>query len=257
MLKPRKIHPILIPLILSGIALAGCRRQSAPDHSAEVQRLTSELENTRLKLEAVEKALATKREDIALATATDEGKAPAAATQTSDVQKDAKIALLQTELDALKKRDAFAYAEASAAFRSGADIALSRYQQFIKNFPNSPLAADADRAITELAAVTDRETRARMTFADPRRAGRDALQHFSDGTVTVKEIAPLLRNRSAAEVVKLLGQPTQTYRDGKELGYVDKVIDTATGNKATLVIGFEADSVSTLRLGYLGKPIKP
>ncbi len=257
MSQPRKILPLLLPLILAGTWTTGCWRQPAPDNSAEIQHLTSELETTRAKLDAVEKALSTKLEDATVAAAPSEVKAtpePAATSANSE----AKLAALQAELSAMKKRDAFVFLEASAALRSGtADIALERYQQFLKNFPNSPLAADADRAITELSATADREMRARVAVTDPRRADRDALQNFRDGTVTLKEIAPLLKGRSQSEIVKLLGAPSQTFRDGKELGYADKIIDTTTGNKGTLVIGFESDSVSTLRIGYLGKPVKP
>ena len=60
-----------------------------------------------------------------------------------------------------------------------------------------------------------------------------------------------------AEVLKLLGPPNKTYRDNTELGYVDKVIDPTTGSRGTLVIAFSDDQVSTLRVGYQGRPIRP
>ena len=44
---------------------------------------------------------------------------------------------------------------------------------------------------------------------------------------------------------------------GTELGYVDKVVDATGGGRGTLVIGFDEDRVTTLRIGYLGRPIRP
>lgn len=258
MLHSRISRPLLVPLAFLGIFAAGCNRSSGPDLTADVQRLTSELEAANLKIDTLEKTRVTKQQDIAISTTADATKNPPPAPAPGGTQKDAQIAALQTELAELKKRDVFAFATASAAVQAnGGSTALNRYQQFLTDFPNSSLAADADRAIAELTTAKEREARARALVIDPRAPEREILQHFNDGTVTVKEIGPLLKNRSSAEVVKLLGPPTQTFRDGKELGYTDKVIDTATGGKVTLVIGFEADVVSTLRIGYLGKPVKP
>ncbi len=251
-------RPLVIPLLLLGTLIAGCQRGSGPDLTPEIQRLSSELEATRRKLDEAEKTAATKQEDAALSTAADSPKAQPPEPDANGAQNDAQVRALQTELAELKKRDAFIYAEASASFKTGAtSTALDRYQQFLRDFPNSPLATDADRAVTELSAIVQREARSRAMLADPRHADREAVQHFRDGIATVKEIAPVLKSRSLAEVLKVLGPPSQTFRDGKEIGYEDKVIDTATGRKGTLVIGFESDSVATLRIGYLGSPIKP
>jgi hypothetical protein len=253
----RTPRSLLIPLLVFGTLTAGCQRGSDPNLTAENQRLKSELEDARLRIDGLENAVATKRADVAIATAPATVKDRAPEPEAVDNQKDQQILALQTELAELKKRDAFIYAEISAASaKVSAAAALERYEKFMKDFPKSPLAADADRAIAELTPTAQREARADAILADPRRATRNVLEHFTDGTVTVQEIAPLLKNRSAASVVKLLGPPNQTYRDGKEIGYVDNVIDSVTGNKGTLVIGFDSDTVNTLRVGYLGKPIK-
>ena len=261
MMHTRISRPLLIPLALLAIFAAGCDRPANPDLTAEVARLNSELEAAQLQLEAAEKAGTMKKQDAAIAAAGNATKMPPPAPpapDTSGVQKDAQIITLQAQMAELKKRDVFAFADASAAMQSGGNnVALERYQQFLKDFPNSPLAADADRAIAELTTTKEREARARTLLIDPRRPERDILQHFAKATVTVKEIAPLLKNRTQADVVKLLGQPNQLFRDGKELGYTDRVIDPANGARDTLVIGFEDDLVSTLRAGYLGKPVKP
>ena len=257
-MHPRIPHAVLVSLAVLVALFTGCKRSAATDESAEVTRLNAELSVAREKLAAAEKALATKREDLIFATAADTGTKQPVEEDKSSIQKDARIRALQTELAALKKSEAFIFAEASAAQqKESAAIALERYQKFFHDFPQSPLAADADRAISELTLIAEREARSRASLMDPRHPEREILKHFADGTVTVKEIAPLLRGRSRSEIVKLLGAPGQTFRDGKELGYVDKVIDPATGRKETLVIGFESDSVASLRVGYLGKAIKP
>ena len=257
-MHPRIPRPLLIPLLVLATITGGCERGPDATLTAEIQRLNSELEETRLRLDSAEKVNAAKRAQPVAPAALETSASKPPQTTADSIQKDDQISALQVELAEIKKRDAFVFAAASATLRSGtAGAALDRYERFLKDFPNSPLAADADRAVTELTAAAQREARSRATLVDPRRALREALEHFNDGTVTVQEIAPLLKIRSAADVVKLLGPPNQTYRDGKEIGYTDRVIDSSTGNKGTLVVGFDADSVATLRVGYLGKPIKP
>ena len=251
-------HPALVSIVVLAVLFTGCKRNVATDENAEVNRLNAELSVAREKLAAAEKAFATKQDDHAFATSADAGKQPPVDENPSAAPKDAQIRALQAELAALKKSDAFLFAEASAAQqKESASIALDRYQKFFRDFPQSPLATDADRAISELSLVVEREARSRANAMDPRHPEREILKHFAEGTATVKEVAPLLRGRSRSEVLKILGAPGQTFRDGRELGYVDKVIDPSTGKKETLVIGFESDAVSTLRLGYLGKAIKP
>ena len=248
----------LVSLIALVALFTACKRNVATDESDEVIQLNADLTVAREKLVAAEKLLSTKQDDQAIATAADTGKMQPVEKDKSSLQKDAQIRTLQTELAALKKSPAFIFADASdAQQKESAAIALERYQKFFHDFPQSPLATDADRAITELTLVVEREARTRASLLDPRHPEREILKHFAEGTVTVKEIAPLLRGRSRSEIVKILGAPGQTFRDGRELGYVDKVIDTTTGKKETLVIGFESDAVSSLRLGYLGKAIKP
>ena len=254
----RAPRTFLIPLILLAALPAGCKRDEAPDPAGALKQLGAELEDTRQKLAAAEKTLAVRNDDVAVATAADKERPQSMEGETTLVQRDAQIRALQAELAGLKKSDAMAFAEASEARQRGVNsVALDRYEQFLKDFPQSPMADDATRAVAELTDAVQRETRSRVSLIDARRPEREILKRFGDGTVTVKEIAPLLRGRSRSEILKLLGPPGQLYRDGKELGYVDKVIDTATGKKETLVIGFESDSVTTLRLGYLGRPIKP
>ena len=251
-------HSALVSLTALAALFTACKRNAATDENPEVVRLNTELAVAREKLALVEKALVTKHADQAFVTAAETAKTQPVEEGSSAIQKDAQIRALQAELAALKKSDAVQFAQASAAQqKESAAVALERYQKFFRDFPQSPLAADADRAISELTQTADREARALVRPTDPRQSGREILRQFAEGGVTMKEIAPLLRGRSRGEIVKLLGPPGQTFRDGKELGYVDKVLDPATGRKETLVIGFDSDTVASLRMGYVGKPIKP
>ncbi len=251
----------VLPILLFTL-LAGCGGQKGPDLNSEVARLTTELEATKQKLAATQKELAAKTDEIARAAAdtfaAEATRKQAVANDQSIVQKDAQIRALQAEVADFKKRDALVFAEASAAVQRGvASIALDRYQRFLKDYPKSPLAADAERAIAELTATTEKDAKWRATTIDPKRPERDILKRFADGVVTVEEIGPLLKGRPSAEVVKLLGPPNKTFRNGTELGYVDKVLDPATGGKETLVIIFGSGRVTSLRLGYQGREIKP
>lgn len=253
----------LVSAVFVGLLFSGCGGGSQPNSSLELDRLKTELEGLRQKLAVVEKDLVAKNDEIAKASAasfvTDLSKKETPPAAPVDPQKDTQIQALQGEIAGLKKQDAIAYAQASAAQARGVTtITLDRYQQFVKDYPNSPLVADANRAIAELTATSEREARWRAGLIDPKRPERDLLQRFGNSTATAEEIAPLLKRRSLAEVVKLLGNPNRQYRNGSEIGYVDRIIDSRTGGKDTLVVIFDEDGrVTSLRIGYNGREIKP
>ena len=238
---------------------AGCRREAGPDHGAEVTRLTAEAEGLRQQLAAAEKNLTAQKDAVALAAENSAAAKKAAAEREQGAgQKDAQLRAVQAELAELKKSEVMVFAEISRFQQQGlTSIALGRYEQFLKDFPNSPLAAHAVTAMAQLAATAEREAKAHVSPTDPKRKQREILQYLADGTATVEEVAPLLKNRTPAEVAKLLGPPSRTYRNGTEFGYVDKVSDAATGAKNTLVISFEEERVSGVRAGYQGRIIKP
>jgi hypothetical protein len=252
-----------IPFVSLALFFSGCGSGSGPTASPDTDRLRADLEATRQKLAAVEKELAAKNDEIAKTSATsfvtDLSKKEAAPAALADPQKDAQIQSLQAEIAKLKKQDSVAFAQASATHAKGiTTITLDRYQQFVKDYPNSPLVVDANRAIAELNGTSEREAKWRANLIDPKRPERDLLKRFSDGVATAEEIAPLLKRRTSAEVVKLLGNPNREYRNGSEVGYVDRIIDSRTGNKDTLVIIFDEDSrVTSVRIGYNGREIKP
>jgi outer membrane murein-binding lipoprotein Lpp len=249
-----------VSLVLAGTFLTGCQRETAgPDLKAEVERLTAELNAATGKISGMEKQLQEAKDELALAAAGAEAAKREASERDSGTKlKDAQIGALETRLSDVMKSDGLAYMAASALMQNGAPgNALEKYQKFVTDFPESPLVADAKRAIVELSPVVAKDAQWRQNLIDPRRGDRELIKRFGDGIVTMEELSPLLRRRSAAEVVKLLGTPSRTYRNGTEIGYEDKVIDSKTGNKATLVIKFVSDRVDSLRLGYQGREVKP
>ncbi|MDR3402864.1 MAG: hypothetical protein P4L99_10240 [Chthoniobacter sp.] len=221
--------------------------------------MSTELDRTKKKLALAEKESAGKDDAVALAKDDlEKAKKDLADKDQVIAGKDTRIHALEGQIAEIKKQDAFVFAEASRLHQQNLNTsALDRYRQFVVAFPTSPLVADANRAITELSVTAPKDARARAVAIDPHAVERDALKKFADGWATPEDLAPLLKRKSIADVVKLLGPPNATYREGTELGYVDKVVDATTGNRGTLVIGFEEGSVVTLRLGYLGKPIRP
>jgi septal ring factor EnvC (AmiA/AmiB activator) len=250
-----KIRALLLAAALPGVAFTGCKRGGA-DAGAEFNRLTTELQTTHQKLAETEKTVNAQKQEIDRMTL----EAQTAKKEGSDknvllIQKDTQIQALQTQLN--ESRDALVFANASANHQKGfSSIALDRYRQFVVDYPKSPLVADANRAIAELTRTVENDARARANFIDPKRRDREALQHFQDGIATVDEISPLVRQKSAAEVVKLLGPPNRTYRNGTEIGYVDRIIDPTTGSKETLVIVFQDERAVSIRVGYRGREIK-
>ena len=258
------MHPRTSPAILfSLVALAalplGCNRSAGPDLAAEVARLNAESEGLKQKLGAAEKALEGRKDAVALAAETTAAaKQQAVEKEQIAAQKDAQIRALQAELTALKKSEALVFAEISGFQQKGlTTVALSRYEQFTRDFPQSPLVANAVSAMSQLSVTADREAKTRASQVGAKKRESEVLKYVAEGTASVEEIAPLLKNKTPAEVAKLLGPPNRTYRNGTEFGYVDKVSDPAKGGKDTLVISFDEGKVSGLRAGYLGREIKP
>jgi len=251
----------VVLLLAFGGLIVGCHKDEGPSPESQVQglQLSTELERTKKKLTAAEKDSAAKDDAVLLAKEdVEKAKKDVAEKDQVIAGKDGRIRALEGEIAEMKKRDAFVFAEASKLHQQNLNsTSLDRYRQFVTSFPTSPLVADANRAIAELSVTAPKEARARAVAIDPHAVEREALKKFGDGWATPEDLGPLLKRKSMADVVKLLGPPNATYREGTELGYVDKVVDATTGNRGTLVIGFEGDRVATLRLGYLGKPIRP
>ncbi len=251
---------LLFSCLLAGSLFSGCQRFSGSGSDADVKRMGDELEALRQKLAASEKALAAKEAEFSAVVAS----ADEAAAQKAE-QWQAALAEKETELSQLKASQAEAnnaglveYAEASAFKKKGVTtVALERYEQFIRNHPESPLVVDAQRAVTELTVTAAREAERRANLIDPKHAERESLKRFNARIATVEELIPVLKGQSRDAVVRLLGAPDRTYRNNTEIGYVDRIIDRATGNKATFVVRFSNDRVAGVRVGYAGREITP
>jgi len=252
-------YSLLLSLAVAAVLLGGCKRQQHQDVGPELDRVKGDLEETRRKLTAAEKSLAEVKDQLALASAVvATAQAAAAAKAELLAQADAQRLALQTENDSLKRSDAMVFAAIRAVQLQGHSVtALNRYQQFVKDFPQSPLAGYANAAITELTSESAREAQRRREQFDPKRAERELVKRFHEGFSTLQELAPLFKKKTRAQVVALVGAPTQTFYNGTELGYDDRVIDGATGKKGMLVIGFEGGVVSSLRVNYAGRKFVP
>jgi hypothetical protein len=247
--------------LIAAVFLPGCGRDNGPSGDIQVQALQTkeELERVRKRLVAMEKQSASKDDAVVAAKEEVENATKQVAEKERVVtEKDAQIAALQKQLADAKKGEAQVYLDSSKLHQQGLNTtALLHYRQFVAAFPASPLVADANRAITELSVIAPKEASARAAAIDPSAPVREFQRQFSDGFASIEDIAAMVKHKSVADVVKLLGPPNRTYRDNSELGYIDKVIDPTTGNRGTLVIGFVDNEVSTLRVGYQGKPIRP
>lgn len=250
---------LTISLVLAGTILAGCNKQAGSDPKAEVDQSNPQLTELQGKLATAEKAAELGKAEIGAAAAAGEAsKRELAARDLALSQKDEQIRTLQTELAALRKSEGLVFGQIGDLRQKGESAtALERYEKFIVDYPESPLVADANRAIADLKPTVEKDSKWKTSLIDPRREERELLKRFAEGIVTPQELAPLLRQRTASEVINLLGRPGRSFRNGSEYGYTDKIIDTATGNRETLVIRFEAGRVEGLRAGYQGREIKP
>jgi hypothetical protein len=249
---------LLFTLALIGIFSSSCDRGGSGGEG-HGKNSSPELDGARQQLAAAEKSLTVQQEQLAAATsAAEAAQKQAADSRAALLEKDGQFRALDKELAELRKGESQAYADASATYIKGvSSTTLSRYQQFARDFPKSPLLVDANRAIAELTATVEREAQGRQGIIDPRRAEREALKHFADGIASLDEIVPLVRKRTKQDVIAVLGPPATTYRGGLEIGYGSRVIDPKTGERGTLIIRFLEDRVVSLRVGYQGQEVRP
>lgn len=250
---------LVILFAFPALLLSACDREEKADLAPEVNRLKGELEATGHKLTAAQKNLevATAELDLARGAAAS-AKAQLAEKEQAAVQKDQHLLALQTEIDTIKKRDAFVFAEITAVRRQGLGIlALSQYQKFVADFPNSALLGPANSAIAELTAERARDSQRWANMANPKRKENEVLKHFGDGLTTLAELAPILKGKTLAQVRTMLGRPDRTFNEGTEIGYVDKALNPRTNRPGLLIVGFEEGNVSSLRVEYAGQKMVP
>jgi outer membrane murein-binding lipoprotein Lpp len=247
-----------IALISLGTLLAGCDREEKPDLMKEVTQLKTDLKQTARSLNSAEMSLEAKNEEVKAANAAAEAaKSRLTEKEEAVVLKDAQLKALQEEVAALKKGDAAVFAEITALQQKGQNlVALSRYQKFVTDFPKSSLVPSANSAIAELTKV-QQEIRRQLPLVAPKRTDKELLKNFNDGYMTLQELAPVLKKKTTAQVLELLGRPNRSFTDGTEIGYEDKAINPANGQKGMLIIAFEAGTVSSLRVEYTGRKVIP
>ena len=253
----RRLFPFTLILVASGIG--GCDREPPPKLQAELQAAKTELEQRRRTIETLEQKLAMKNDELDQTFARLGGsKSDTAQKDAALLEKDQQLAALAKELQSLRRQDALVFAEISAVHQQGrAETAVRRYEEFLKEYPLSPLARHARQALAELTPVVQREAHERVTLIDPRRGERETLRRFRDGTAAAEDLAPLLRDRSPGEVRALLGRPNQLFQNGSEFGYANRVINSSTGRKGMLIVSFERDRVASLRVDYAGRKFAP
>jgi hypothetical protein len=246
-------------LLVTVILWSGCQRAQSPVLLPDGRSAQADLDETAQKLATAEKSLAKLKDELALAgSALDSANHGHAELEKALNERDTQLRAAKAEIEALKKRDAFVFADISAVQQEGQTlVALSRYEKFIRDFPNSPLTAHATRVVNEMTVDSQRETKRRQEVFDPRRPERELVKLFNEGLSTPQELAPLLKNKTRTQVLAALGRPSQTFNDGAEVGYVDRATNPATGKRGMLIISFTADTVSSVRLEYAGRKIVP
>lgn len=245
--------------VVTAFVWSGCKPQQPIIQIPESSALQAALADTQRKLESTEKLLNTTKEDLSVtARALEAANQSSAEMKKSLAERDAQVQAVKAEMETLKKREEFVFAKICALQQEGqTDVALSRYEQFIRDYPNSPLAIHAMRVVAERTADLQRDAKRRLDSLDPNRPDRQLAKLFQEGLSTPQELAPFLKNKTRAQVLALLGRPSQTFNAGAEFGYADRAIHPGTGKKGMLIIAFTSDVVSSLRLEYAGRKIVP
>ena len=94
-------------------------------------------------------------------------------------------------------------------------------------------------------------------MTDPKRKERETLNLFRDGLLTPQELGPLIRKKTLAQVIALLGDPSHTFPGGTDIGYSERVTNPRTGRKGMLIITFDSAGVAAFRIDYAGPKMVP
>ena len=242
--------------------LAGCVPEDATD-AQQVEKAKAELDEAKRRVAHIQKAIAIKDEEVLGTTTTLEStRATLAEKEQALAQRDKELKATQTALETLQKSDAIVFSEIRAQQLQGQTAAaITRYYQFIKDYPKSPLAGVAGTLVGELSAPKTEAPRpgngAAAPYVDPKKREREFQKTFNEGYLTLPELAPFVRKKSAAQILALLGNPNQVFNAGTELGYSDKAINPVTGSRGMLIVGFENGTVESLRVEYSGRKMTP
>jgi hypothetical protein len=247
-----------LPLIVLAVFFtSGCEREGV-DQKRQVDGLKSDLEETKRRLGYVQNNLASKDAELADSVAAlEKAKGTIADLELSLKERGAQSAAIKAELDEFKKRDALVFADIAAIQQQGSNyVAIARYQKFIADYPKSPLVGPANAAIAQLNAAQS-EVRRQIQQLNPEAREKDFAKTFNEGYMTLQELAPVLKKKTLPQVLSLLGRPNQTFNENTEIGYADRAVNPATGSRGMLIITFESNAVSALRVEYSGRKMTP
>jgi hypothetical protein len=245
-------------VLMVSVLLGGCGKDHATEQQAQATK--AELESSTAKLAAVEKKAEAATDQLEIAKEElAKAKGEIAAKDKELAKRDTQIVALQKDMDALKNQDAAMFAEATLLRKQGNSLsALNLYQKLVTDFPQSPLVAYSTTAVTELTAERSKAAQKRVDdYVAAKRPEHQVLKYFGDGQTTIAELAPVMKNKTVQEVVKMIGRPDRTFNEGNEFGYADKALNPATNRPGMLIIGFVDGVVANLRVEYAGRKVVP
>lgn len=242
---------------VSASLLTSCEREFG-ENPRQAEALKADVDEGKRRLSHIQNSLAAKDAELAVNTqALENVRNGLAEMEQTLKERDAQLKAAKAEVDDLKKRDGFVFAEIAALQQQGqAGAAVTRYQKFIAEFPKSPLVAHANNAIAKLTEMP-KEIRKQVELADPKRKEREFSKVFNEGYMTLQELGPILKKKTVAQVIALLGNPNQAFNGGAEIGYADRVVNPLTGTRGLLVVSFEDGAVASLRVEYAGRKFIP
>ena len=139
---------LFLPVLLAAASaslLTSCDRSAPHVSIADENRAAAELRSVRRELEVVRKGVEAKNDELELAkSAVQSARQEVEAKEQQLSEEQAKIQAIQTELDEFKKQDFYVFAEIAAVRQQGLPAtAITRYEQFVKAFPKSPLVTSS------------------------------------------------------------------------------------------------------------------
>jgi hypothetical protein len=254
---PLRALPCTLLFVVSAL-LGGCGKDRAVEQQAQTAK--AELEAATAKLALAEKKAEVAADQLelnkaALAKANDQ-----IAEKDREISKrDVQIASLHKDLEASKGQDTALFVEATSLRKQGLSLsALNMYQKLIDQYPQSVLVPYSTTAVSELTSERARASQKRTEeVVAAKRPEYPVLKYFGDGQTTLAELVPIMKNKTVAEVVKMIGRPNRTFNEGNEFGYTDKVLNPATNRPGLLIIGFTDGVVANLRIEYAGRKVVP
>jgi hypothetical protein len=256
----RRALLVLASLAMCGVFFAGCGPEGGSEHSRVIDGLKADLEESKRRIDALQKSLSAKDSELAVnIEALETAKKGLSDLQQALKERDAQLVATKSDAENLKKTDVVAFAEIAATQGQGSiGLAVARYKKFITDFPKSPLVTHANNAIEQLDAVEQTSTASRtVAKKEAGKPEKDFAKAFNEGFMTLPELAPYLRKKTLSQVIALCGRPNRTYNQGTEIGYEDRAINPATGSRGILIVGFEEGVVATIRVEYAGRKMTP